>query len=108
ILDQGKISSFLLDQGLVVATFHDTGAIQRDNLVSIAHGAQPMSDDQYRSSEEKGFKVLHDLTLVSSVERAGGFIKKQILRVFVNGASDKYSLALSAAERQATCADSGV
>jgi hypothetical protein len=80
----------------VGAALDDASAVEHDDLVGVAHRAEPVCDYHDRAAAVEILEVLHDDALVVRIERAGGFVEEQIVRVLVNGARDQHALTLTA------------
>ena len=74
-------------QQLVVAPlFHDAAVLDHNDLIGLHDRAQPMGHREHRARTLKGGQCLLDAVLTVAVERAGGFIEDQQLRVAQQGA----------------------
>ena len=61
----------------MVAVLDDAAMLERDDPVRIAHGREPMSDDEHRPAGGNSLHVLLDGTLAFVIERAGGLVEDE-------------------------------
>ena len=78
-----------------------------DDEVGVAHGREPMGDDDGgAATAEAGERLLHQ-RLAFGVQRAGGFIEQQDAGVAEQGAGQSDALALATGEALTAGADAG-
>ena len=85
-------------QFFVRAFFCDFAFFQDNNLVGVSYGAEPVCHDDYRLVLEEQVQVVLYGLFVVGVERVGGFVKEQIVRVAVDGACYQQALLLPLAQ----------
>ena len=83
-------------QGLVRAALHDLAALQHDDLVAVANGAEPVGDDQ--AGAAAAAQVVVDRLFGRRIERAGGFVEDENRGIVDERARDLEALPLTAAE----------
>ena len=71
---------------LVAPLFHDVALFDHHDLVGMHDRTEPVGHSEHRARTLKGDKRLLDAVLAVAVERAGGFIEDQQLRVAQQGA----------------------
>src|SRR3990167_2158418 len=97
-----------IDQLVVGALFHQFAFVQHDDAVALAHGAQAMGNDKYRTTFADVQHVVLDDAFGFIVEGAGGFVKNQDARVVQQGTGDGNALALPTGQVAALFAHQGV
>lgn len=78
--------------------FRYPAVVQHDDVVSVAHGTESVSNDHYSLVLEQPVEVLHYSFLVVRVERVRSLVEEQELRVLVRDSSYEDPLLLSGAE----------
>lgn len=68
------------------------------NPVGIPYGAESVRHYYRCPSFEEALQVLHDDTLVVGVQRIGGFVKEDKLRILIYGTGDEDALFLPLAQ----------
>src|SRR5688572_4451444 len=106
--DEGEVGAAAAGQFLVAALPNHLAAIQNDYLIGIAHGAEPVGDNQHGAPFAELSQIFHDDPLISGVQRTCGLVEEQELRILVDGASDQDTLALAAAQRHTSRSQPGV
>src|SRR6266567_5037991 len=84
------------DQLIMAAVLDDAAMLESDDPVRIAHGREPMSDDEYSPAGGNPFHVLLDGALAFVIERAGSLVEDKDAGVGNECASDRDTLALPA------------
>ena len=75
-------------------SFHNFSFFHYHDLVGMFYGAQPVCYHYDRSSMKKFFKIPHNHGFIVGIQRIGGLIEEQQMRVFVNGSRNEYALFL--------------
>ncbi len=88
----------------VSAVLGDASVRNHQQPLTILHRGQPVGDEDDRAPTEIFFDGLLDQLLAERVERAGGFIEDETLRLGQQGAGDGKPLALAAGKRRAAFA----
>lgn len=101
VAHQVEVGTTLTGEFVMRALLNDAAVVQHDDLIGIAHGAQPMCDHQDRSAMAEFSEVLHDHPLVAGIERAGRFVEEQEIRILVDRSRNEHALGLPTAERDA-------
>src|SRR5437879_2870417 len=96
------------DQVVMAAVLDDAAALDRDDPVRLAHGREPMRDDENGPAGGNSFHVLLDRPFTFIVQGAGGLVEDQDARIRNERAGNCDALALPAGEAAAALADHGV
>ena len=102
------MARFVREQFRVRPLFGDLPTVDDDDAVRIAHRAQPVRDDQYRSPLADSLHVVLDDALGLVVERARRLVENQDARVADQRPGDGDALALVAGESRTVFADERV
>jgi hypothetical protein len=78
---QPRIEPTASDQGAMVSFFHDPSCIHHNDAVCLQNGREAMRDHERRSALARLGKSRLDVTLILSIERAGGLIEQQHRRI---------------------------
>jgi hypothetical protein len=97
-----------LQQLVVVADLGDPPALQDDQAVGAAEGAEAVGDGDRRPAADQVVQRLLDLALGLGVDRRGRLVEDQDAGVDQQGAGDRDPLPFAAGEGLAALADRGV
>ncbi len=89
----------------MVAFLHDASPIHYNYAVCLQNGREAMGDHKRSSALARLGESRLDVSLILSIERAGGLIKQQHRRIARQRARQGQALALSPGQRFATIAD---
>lgn len=81
--------------------FGNTSAIQHNDLVGATNGAKSVGNDQYGSTTIEIGKVIGYNAFVLSIEGIGCLVKKDVVRLAIDGTGNEDSLLLSFAKAHA-------
>jgi hypothetical protein len=87
------------------AVLDDAAFLDRDDPVAVAHGGEPVRDDEHGAAMHDALHVLLDDALAFIIERAGRLVEDQDARIHDQRARDGDALALAAGEAGAALAD---
>src|SRR4051812_26367503 len=76
----------------------DPPVFNNDDHVGARNRAQPVSDNETRSSGHEMAKTFLDQSFTVSIEIAGGFVEDKHLGIGQHGAGDRQSLPLTATQ----------
>src|SRR5262245_34542806 len=99
------VDTALLHKTFMRASLNYRTAIQHDNEIRIANGAQPVGNDQRGPSLEYLIQVLLNRPLTLSIKRAGSLIKYQYPRLPVQRSRNCNPLPLPSGKALAAFAD---
>ena len=94
-----------LDQLVERAGLDDPSVLKHQNARRIAHGGEPVGDDEGGAAFHDFVERQIDALLGHRIERAGGFVEDQDRRVLEQRAGDGEPLPLAAGEQPAALAD---
>ena len=100
----GKVAA-ALHQFVVRPGLDDASVVEHQNARRIAHGGEPVGDDEGGAAFHHLIERLRDARLGYRIERARRFVENQDRRVFEQRAGDGEALALAAGEEPAALAD---
>ena len=90
------------------ALLHDPATVHHHDPVRLAHGGEPVRDDQRGPpAHHVAERFLHQ-PLALRVERAGRLVEQEDRRIAQDRASDRESLLLPAGQARAVLAQIGV
>ena len=78
----------------VSACFHHLAVVEHHYLMRMAHGAEAMGYHHHRLAVIEAVEILHDGTFAVGIERIGGFVEENVLRIAIYGACYEYALLL--------------
>ena len=107
-LVQPPVGALARHQFVVRADLDDPAALQDDQAVGLAQGAQAVGDGDRRAALDQVVERLLDLPLGLGVDRRGRLVEDQDARVDQQRAGDRDPLPLAARERLAALADQRV
>src|SRR5690349_15245641 len=81
---------------------------QDDDAVRMAHGREPMRDDQRRAPRRKLIERLLDCRFRRRIERRRRLVENEDRRVLEENPSDSHALLLTARQLHAALADDGI
>ena len=87
------------------AGFDDAALVHEDDAVGVAHGGEPVRDDEGGAAIAQLVDRQLDALLGFDVERAGRFVEHQDRRILEDRAGDGDALALAAGKLRAALAD---
>ena len=100
----GKVAA-ALHEFVVSPGLDDASVVEHQNAGRIAHGGEPVGDDEGGAALHDLIERLRNARLGHRVERAGGFVENEDRRVFQQCAGDGEALALAAGQEPAALAD---
>jgi hypothetical protein len=80
----------------MVSLFHQNAAFEDDDAVGHANGGESMGDEQSHFALGQFSKALKDLQFTFGIERGGGFIEDEQLRIAKIGAGESELLPFTA------------
>ena len=92
----------------MVANLNHLSLVKDYDLVGILHRTQAMSNYHNRLALIELIQVLHDITLVVSIERVGCLVKEDIVRILINSSRYQDALLLSLAQSHTITPNFGV
>jgi len=92
----------------MVAVLDDAAFLYGDYPVAMAHGGEPVRDDEYGAALNDMLHILLDDTLALIIERARGLVENKDARVHDQRPSNGDALALAAGEAAAALTYIGV
>ena len=93
-----RIAAAEPDQMVVRAVLDDAAVLERDDAVGLAHGRQPVRDDEDGAARRDALHVVLDDALALVVERARRLVEDQDARIADQRARDGDALALAAGQ----------
>ncbi len=93
---QAAVDAVAGQQLIVASDLGDAAFVDDDDAVGIAHGGEPVRDDEDRpSTHQVGERLLHD-ELAFRIQIRRGLVQDEDRRVLQERARDRQSLPLSA------------
>ena len=92
VSDKFEIGSPQGRQFLVCPFLRHFSVVEHDDLVGMAHGAEPVGHDKDGLSPVEFLEILHDDAFIVGVQRIGGFVKEDEFRILVNGPGNEDAL----------------
>ena len=89
----------------VVASFHDTAALNDQDLIGRPNGRKAVSDDQGRAAAHQLTQPVLDEGLGFRIEARGGLVENQDSGIGQDRSGDRYTLALAAGQSYPALAD---
>ena len=90
------------------AGFDDVAALDHDQAVGAAQGAEAVGDGDGGAAADQVFQGRLNFALGFGIDRGGGFVEDQDARVDQQRAGDRDALAFAAGEGLAALADEGI
>ena len=83
---------------VVSALFKNAAMVEYDDLVGIAHGGEPMGDDEGGTALHEAVHSLLYKTLGTGVDAGGGLVEDEYGRIGYRGTTDGQQLSLALRE----------
>ena len=88
VADELKIGALLRDEFAVRSKFDNVAAVKHDDLVGLADGAKPVSDDDDSATYREFTQCPVNCRFCARVECTSGFIEEKEIRHAIDGAGE--------------------